>query len=452
MNIIKKLLSDKDEKNLLVNILLAFVIKGASLLVSFFSMPLYIKYFNDDAVLGIWYTILSLVSWINICDLGLGNGLRNRLTEVLALGDNNKAKSYISSTYIALTVIILPVLLVISILLCFVDLNSFFNVSADVISNKTLLISILILLFGIAVHFILKVINNVIYAIQKSSLNNLIALATSILPLIYIALFNGGNSSENLISLSVVHTIAINLPLLVATLILFRSRLLKACSPSIRAFERETAKSMLGFGLQFFLAQIFFMFLVSTNEIFITKIFSPYDVVDYSIYYRLFTAIGSLFMLTLTPMWSKVTKDLAQKKYRKIKVTNRVLYVISLLAIICELLMVPILQFIFNIWLGKEAIDVNYITAIIFAVYGGLYILNIVLTTVANGMGDLKTQIVLYGIGSALKIPVVLLLKSIFNSWTVIIVFNAAVLLIFCCYQLLWVEKKVNNLIKTEEK
>ena len=78
---LKRLLGDKDERNLLLHIALAFGVKGLALLVSFFSMPLYIKYFGNDEALGLWYTILSLLSWVQICDLGLGNGLRNRLTE-----------------------------------------------------------------------------------------------------------------------------------------------------------------------------------------------------------------------------------------------------------------------------------------------------------------------------------------------------------------------------------
>lgn len=445
---IKKLLSDKDERNLIYNILMAFGVKGISLFISLFSMPLYIKYFDDDAALGIWYTILSMISWINLCDLGLGNGLRNKLTEMLAKGNQKKARECISSTYAALSVIIIPVFLLLAVLLMFVDLNSFFNISSKVIDNRSLLIAMLILLFGIAVHFIIKLINNVIYAIQKSSMNNVLSLFSSALPLLYVFAFPGGDIGENLIRLSVVHAISINLPLLVASIVLFRTRMLKDCAPSFRFVKFSTAKEMLNFGMQFFLAQIFFMFLISTNEVFITKMFSPDDVVNYSIYYRLFTAVGSLFMLALTPMWSKITKDIAQKNYRKIRATNHVLYGIASIAVVGELLMVPILQILINIWLGEKAIAVNYVFGLVFAVFGGLYILNVVLTTVANGMGDLKSQIVFYGIGSVLKIPVLLVLKIVFDSWIVVVAFNAAVLLVFCLYQLLWVEKKINKLIR----
>ena len=133
---LKRLMSDADERNLLYNILLAFFVKGISLFVSLFSMPLYIKYFDNNAALGMWYTILSMLSWINLCDLGLGNGLRNRLTEALALGQNEKAKEYISATYAILCKIITPVSVILCILLQFVNFNNFFNRRSYFFFNK----------------------------------------------------------------------------------------------------------------------------------------------------------------------------------------------------------------------------------------------------------------------------------------------------------------------------
>lgn len=443
---LKAYLSDKDEKNLIINIAMAFAVKGVSLFISLFSMPLYIKYFDNDEVLGLWYTILSLLHWIVICDLGMGNGLRNKLTEALALNDKQKAKRYISSTYVALCIVIIPILLVGFILFQFVDFNTFFNVDSITVSLPTLRTAVTILFFGVCVSFVLKTINSVIYALQKSSLNNIISLITSIIPLIYIFLFKGENVERNLISLTFVHVAAVNLPLLVSSIIAFRSKMLSGCAPSIRFCDTVTAKSMLGFGMRFFAAQIFFMFLTSTNEIIITKMFSSGDVVEYSIYYRLFTVVGSLFMLALTPLWSKVTKDLTQKKYKKIQRTNRLLYLLSGLAFVGEFVMALCCQFIVNIWLQEEAIEISLVTACIFAFYGGMYIFNVVLTTVANGMADLRTQIVFYGIGSLLKVPAIYALSFVKDSWSVVILYNAIVFAVFCIFQLIWIEKTLKKL------
>ena len=440
-------MSDADERNLFRNILLAFFVKGISLFVSLFSMPLYIKYFDDNAALGMWYTILSMLSWINLCDLGLGNGLRNRLTEALALGQNEKAKEYISATYVVLSKIILPISLVICILLHFVNFNKFFNISDTIVKGQDIKLAMTILVLGVCVNFIVKVITNVIYALQKSALNNVLMLISSILPLIFISLFRGDDMSTNLVLLSVVHIFSINIPLIIVSILLFNSEPLNKCKPSFKKVSKEAAKDTLNFGMHFFLAQIFFMLLMQTNEVIITNLFSPDYVVEYSIYYKLFTAVGSLFMLALTPMWSKVTKDFSEKKFTKIQKTHKLLSLIALLACILELLVVPFLQIIVDVWLKDDAILVEYWVAIIFAVYGGLYIFNIVLTTIANGIGEVRSQIVFYGIGAMLKVPIISALKSTGLHWSVVVAYTSVVLLVFCIYQFVWINNKIKKLL-----
>ena len=450
-NNIKKILSDKDERNLVIQVALAFLVKGFSLIVSFFSMPLYIKYFNNDEVLGLWYTILSMIAWLQICDLGLGNGLRNRLTEALAIGDIRQAKEYISSTYAALICLILPIISVLLVVIQFVDLNTFFNIDQAVISAEAMTVSISMLLCGVCLSFVLKTIHGVFYAIQKSSYNNVLSLITSVLPLFYVGFVKSGNMEQNLLALTVVHVLAINLPMLLATLVLFCGKRMRAVAPTIKSCKVKTAQGMLGFGLQFFGAQITFTLLISTNEIVITRYFSAADVVPYSIYLRLFTLVGSLFMLALTPLWSKITKDFALKRYRRIRATNRALYAITLLAVVAEFLMATCAQFVVNIWLGDEAINISTITALVFAFYGSVYICNVVLTTVANGVGDLKTQIVWYSIFVMSKIPVLNVFAGRGASWDIVILYNAVALLIFCIFQVIWLEKTLNRLCLNEE-
>lgn len=446
----KILLNNKDNKNLFNNILSAFIIKGISLCISVFSMPLYIKYFDNDQSLGLWYTLLSIISWILICDLGLGNGLRNKLTEAIALNDKNRCRKLISSTYVVLFSTVIPVLLIGIAIVPLIDFNNFFNVSTQIVSPYALRSSFIILFFGICCSFVLKVINSIIYAIQKSSLNNLLTLITSVIPLIYIALFKGNSIDNNLVALSYVHIFAVNIPLLLATILCFGSNILKKCRPSFKYFDKNVAKQMFSLGVEFFITQILFMLLINTNEIIISKVYSSENVVEYNIYFKLFTIIGSLYMLALTPMWSKVTKDLAEGKYKMLMKTNRVLLIISFIASITEFAIIPFLQLIVNIWLGNEAITVNYTTAFIFAFYGSTYILNVVLTTVANGIGKLKTQIIFYGIGVLFKIPIILLLSELTNNWATVILYNSIVLFLFCSFQYVWINRSLLKLQKNK--
>lgn len=447
MSLVSRFLKDKDNKNLSINIILAFMVKGLSLIVTFFSTPLYIKFFNNNEVLGLWYTVLSILSWITICDLGLGNGLRNKLATNISKGEREEAKRNISSTYFLLMMIMLPILVVGAISFNFVDFNAFFEISELQLDSKTLRISIIILFGGVAVSFVLKTITSIIYSLQKAAINNFLTLINSVLPVIFILFYNGKDASSNFLVMSIVHALAINLPLIVVSIILFNSKLLSDVKPSIKYFSKQRAKSIIGFGLKFFCAQGCFMLLLSTNEIMISKFFATESVVVYSIYYRLFMLVGSLFMLALTPLWSNVTKQFAEKNYLKIQKINKFLYLLSLGAFVGECLMVVLLKFILKIWLGEGVVPVDYVIAIIFAIYGGVYILNVVLTTVANGIGCLGSQIAFYGVGALFKIPATLLLRLMFNHWAVILIYDAAVLLVFSCYQVFWIGTKIKNAI-----
>ncbi len=445
---LKAYLQDKDEKNLVINIFGAFAIKGVSLFLSVFATPMYIKYFNDDVVLGIWYTVLSILSWISICDLGLSSGLRNRLTESLTLGNDTLSKQYVSSTYVMLSLIVLPLVLLGNVVVSYLDLNTLLNVSKDVISPETLKTGVSILLTGIGLSFIFKIINAVIYAIQKPTINNILSLISSWLPFLFVSFYRSEDTEKNFILLAIVHTVSMILPLLVASVWVFSLSRFKKIRPALTAFQKEHSGSLFSLGLNFFVAQVFFLVLMSTNETLITVLYGSEHVVQYNAYYRLFLFAGSWITLALTPLWSKITKDVAQKKYGKLHNTKKVLYLMAVGAVVCEILLIPLLQFIMDLWLRENSFAVSISTAIAFALFGSMHILNSILTTFANGLGAIKSQIVFYGIGAVLKFPVMYSFCNVFGDWNLVVWFNALVLLAFNIYQLTWTEKKIKKLME----
>ena len=66
----------------------------------------------DTNKYGIWLAISSTVSWISILDIGLANGLRNKIAEYLAVKNYDpKLKIAVSSTYAILFIIMVPIIL-----------------------------------------------------------------------------------------------------------------------------------------------------------------------------------------------------------------------------------------------------------------------------------------------------------------------------------------------------
>src|SRR5664279_1736529 len=92
------------------NIMAAFIIKGVSVTISLLLVPLTITYINPTRY-GIWLTLSSIIGWFAFFDIGFGNGLRNKFAESIALGEHEKARIYVSTTYAVLSIIIIIVLL-----------------------------------------------------------------------------------------------------------------------------------------------------------------------------------------------------------------------------------------------------------------------------------------------------------------------------------------------------
>ena len=77
-NVLTRYLGDKDNRRLLFNVAGNYLVKGAAMLVSLLVMPAYMRYFESQAVLGMWFTLIQLLNWIMLLDFGIGGGLRNK--------------------------------------------------------------------------------------------------------------------------------------------------------------------------------------------------------------------------------------------------------------------------------------------------------------------------------------------------------------------------------------
>lgn len=440
----KSKFGDANDKIILFNVIGAFGIKGAALVVSLITMPGYIRYFDNHQILGLWFTLLSVLIWILTFDFGIGNGLRNRLVKSLIENDQEKTKKYISSSYISVGLISLVSTLVGLYVFQFINWNLVFNISKEVVPLKKLHTVVNIIFLSIMVQFFLKLITSILYAMQKSALNNFLALLSSIILLIYVSIANFTNNSNNLILLSIVYFLSVNIPLLFSTLIIFNKQL-KGLKPEIKYFDFRYAKDIAQLGGSFFWIQIMYMIITATNDFLISFFSGPEEVVEYQIYNKLFTFIGTFFMLALTPVWSAVTKAIVEKNYIWIKKIYKNLKKIAFLAMLIQFILIIFLQFLADLWLGKDILEINYIYAFIFALFGNLLIWNGVVSSIANGCGELKTQSIYFSLGAFLKIPIAWFLVNLFDSWIGVIIANILALSLYCIIQPIRLNRILNE-------
>ena len=79
------------------NILASLIFKVIDIPVYLALVPVTINYLNEYEY-GIWLTLSSIILWIDTFDIGLGNGLRNKLGCAIAENDYSKGKAYVSTT------------------------------------------------------------------------------------------------------------------------------------------------------------------------------------------------------------------------------------------------------------------------------------------------------------------------------------------------------------------
>lgn len=450
-NLIKKFSSlSGNNRDVLSNVLGAFIVKGMALVVSLFTMPAYMRFFNDEVALGLWFTILSVLSWILNFDLGIGNGLRNKLTVTLTTGNTAESKKYLSSAYIsigALCAILSAVFMIVS---PFVNWNSVFNIKESIVPKEALLLTVKIVFVGIILQLLFKLITSVLYALQKSSVNNLLSLITSVITLVCVLLIPSKSNDQNMVCMALVYVLAIILPLFVTTVILFAGKKLRNSIPSFRCFSISHAKAVLTLGGVFLFIQLAYMLIMSTNEYLITSFCGNQYVTEYQIYYRLFSLGSTVFCLAMTPIWSAVTKALAQRNITWITRMYSLLIKLSFVGSVAVFLVIPILQFLINIWLKDNAITVDYWNAFAFAILGSLMIFNSSLSSIANGLGKLKTQAICFCIGAIIKIPIAWVLVLLFESWIGVVWANVVSMGIYCLIQP-WILKSNLNVIQMEE-
>lgn len=343
-------------KTILYNIAGSFGVRGVALVVSLFTMPVYTHFFVQQESLGIWYTLLAVLNWVLTFDLGLGNGLRNKLPIAIAQKDKRAMKEYISSTYFGTIGVVLIVGIVGVLIIPKLSWTSIINVKSQSISNDVLVECVYILFVGILLQFIFKIITSILFAIQRSAFVNLLSLITSILTLLMIFFARSGSSADNLLTMSIINVLAANIPYLVATILVFR-RSLKGYFPRVSLVTSTRVKEVLNIGITLLILQLVFMIISSTNELLISHLTNPADVVQYQAYNKIFNTVSSLFTLALTPIWSAVTKAAGEKRYSWIKKLNRILLFASAVVFLAEIVLVPFLQGIIDLWLGKKIIS-----------------------------------------------------------------------------------------------
>ena len=381
------------------NIIASFFIKGWSALVQFLLVPLTLACLGEYEN-GVWLTISSVLLWINNLDIGLGNGLRNKLAVYMARGDDDKAREMVSSTFIMLCIIITPVLIILLLFEVYSDNYRLFNVDIGLIGNLDIVLYVATIL--VCATFIFKFIGNFYMGLQLPSVNNFIGSIGSTLALLgtfIIYLF--GNRS-----LLLVASVNLSAPLLVYLLafpITFMGKY-KFLSPSFKYIKKTSIREIFSIGFKFFALQIPAVLLFFTSNILISKLFNPAMVTPYQIAYRYFVMTMTLFSIICVPYWTATTDAYEKRDFEWIRNANRTLNRFVLLLFFIIVCMILLSRPVYSVWIGDKS-DVPFSMTMIAGLYQFLLIYSMRYSYVLNGIGALRLQLIFTILAAAIYIP-----------------------------------------------
>lgn len=381
------------------NIALSVLLKGGSVAITLFLVPLTIQYVNPTQY-GIWLTLSSIIAWFSFFDVGLGNGLKNKLTAAIALNKYDDARIYVSTTYAVLILISFAIFIVFWILNPYINWGKILNVknTADLSLNH--LVFILFAFF--CIQFVVQTINTVLnanHATSKASLLNLISQVVSIVA-IYILTKSTQGSLINLI------IVLAGIPILTfigASFLLYNGSY-KQFSPHIKFVQFKYAKDLLSVGGVFFIIQIGALVLFQTDNIVITQIFGPKEVTTFNIAYKLFSTVTMIFTIIITPFWSGFTEAYIKKDFDWIKdIVSKMkkLWLILSLFTIALLICSP---FLYRLWIGKN-IEIPSNLSIVMALSVIASIWQTIHVFLLNGINKIRLQLYLVVISSIVNIP-----------------------------------------------
>ncbi len=393
--------SHKRSRKALINIFWSFFIKGSGIAISLLMVPMTLTYLTPTKY-GIWVTLGSIIGWFGFFDIGLGNGLRNRFTESVASGNHDLAKTYVSTTYAILIILIGVVLLLFYAINPFLDWCSILNTEKDA-GMRSELTSLTFFVFTFfCLSFVLRLISTILTADQESAKASSFELLSRVYSLAIVYLLSK-STQGSLLYLGITMSSAQVVVLLFASFYFFSGKY-KRYRPSFSSVDFSKTKNLLSIGLSFFVIQFATILLYQTNNVIISHLFGPSEVTPYSISYNYFNTLFMLFSIIIAPFWSAFTEAWVKKDIEWIKkVFKKLISFWLILALLC-LVMVVISKWVFKIWIGDD-VKVSYMMSSFIGLYVLINSWNGIFSSFLNGVGIIRLQLYLSLFFALLNVP-----------------------------------------------
>ena len=379
-----------DKRTLAVskNIGYSVVLKAIGLLSSLLIVPMTLTYLQQEQY-GIWLTLSSILYWISFMDVGLGNGMRNYLTQAISNGDYVMGRKYFATTIAIMTLIVATIAIIVFAIIPWINFSSLFN-TASVSSSllrKVFIIAMVFTMFS----FVMKNIGYIYVAHQKYAINDLLIVLSNVLALAVIYLLTK-TTEGNLTYVVIAFTLT---PLVVYLIAIFPTfHRYPALLPTWKDIDRKLTGMLVGKGLGFFFIQITSCLVIfGASNLLIAQYYGPKAVTTYNIAYKFFNILAFGYTIIISPLWNAYTDAATKSDYQWIRVTFLRSLKIWALTVMGGIIMLLVCNIFYALWVGKS-ITIPLFTSASVLIYISMYNLNNCATYLLNGLNTIRVQII----------------------------------------------------------
>lgn len=377
--------------------LLYFVFKSFSLISFVFTTPILLSGLGDSEF-GVWSTISSFITWILVLDFGIGNYLRNRVSELSITDPSHEiikeyAKGLIISASVAVAVCISLMGATV-----FINWQDLLGISS---SGPDPFLPITCIILFTSFSFVSNLIFFYYYGLQKSYLVALMQSSSHLL-FIFTAVLLNAYQEMSLLRISIAFGLSQVLPGALASIRFFAKNDLPKYLRPLPSMRDSSL--FLKIGGRFFLIQLTALILFSTDKVLLANLFGPSKVTDYEIVFRVFSLCVLFQSLLLTPAWGKYSRDYFSGRLslvRKQLIFHGMIFaLLTLVTLVLGFFMNPIL----SVWVGETVQSETFIVALL--IYVILMIWNNVYAILLNATNNIDLTFKISIVVVVLNLPI----------------------------------------------
>lgn len=376
--------------------------KGISGLSLFVSIPLLILYLGEENY-GVWVLIFTLFQWVLLMDFGLASVLKTKIPELQIIGDVDLINAYIKSTLKWCIVISFLIFIFFVLLFSFFDVKSFLNISfSSLFVKKIFLLNI----FFFCLSFILNTQKSLYVAVQKGkyaeqsiAINQIVFLTSLSIPLLF---FRSISDESKLYLISFINGLVSLLINFIYSFYFFKIEKLTPFTQ--KKTPPEYRKEIFGLGYKYMLIQLGVLFLFSSDNYILSSFMNPKEIVSYEIVSKYFQFPLMILMAGMAPLWSLFAKHYLNKDVIWLrdcfKKFNYFYIAVVIGLLICVLIANPIMK----IWISQNFNAPNFLLLMV-SLLTALRIFTTFYSYFFNGIGNLRSYLILLLVSVLIKIP-----------------------------------------------